>query len=380
MKLKYLLFGLTILAIQGCSLKVQRNIFNDARGLPPQDINLPIIFFTDTNNLPPNTTLIGRLFIGDAGGTIKCDSATVFNRARVETRKAGGNALLLTEYKKPSMFGSSCHQIRGTMLYVPEFSENNDTTVITGLSSSEEITTPQKISATPQDINRVAAKSKERNLDIAVFRGDLGYAWRTAKSTDNVDDLEKHIWDNINTGLTWALSGEYFFNDKYGVGFSFNQYSSSFDIPLTELKPPYRSGKYDTKSKIMFIGPTFVGRDALGKDNSWILFASLGVGYIGYETKHTFLGNYISESGATVGTQLGLGIDHKFNDNWGIGATALLTGGIVTTVVIDDNGRKQTFTTNDRSQGIGLGQIAIQGGIRYFINPPKKKNNNLQFE
>lgn len=39
-----------------------------------------------------------------------------------ETRngKAGGNALALTDHRKPSLLGSSCHQIAGSMLLVSD--------------------------------------------------------------------------------------------------------------------------------------------------------------------------------------------------------------------------------------------------------------------
>ena len=372
MKIKYLFFGLIILAIQGCGLKVQRNIV--LRDLPMQDTSLPISIYVDTNNIPQNTKVIGSLFIGDGGSTVKCDSATVFNRARVETRKVGGNALLLTDYRKPSIFGSTCHQIRGMMLYVPASTspENNDDVIVAGLSSAEEITTSQTPTTIKEDINKVAAKSKERKLDIAAFRADLGYSWRLAKIPADMDPFDKHITEKIHSGLAWSLSADYFFNDNYGIGFSAYQYNSAFDILATNYETG-ASGILDSRSSITFIGPKFVGRDALDKNNSWILYGSVGIGYIGYEIKQTFLQDYYKESGSFVGFQYGLGLDHKLNDNWAIGAGLLLTAGLVTTVEIDRNGYKETYKTDNVDEGVGLGQFAIKAGIRYFINPPKKK-------
>ena len=38
--------------------------------------------------------------------------------AKLETAKNGGNALALTDHRKPSLLGSSCHQIAGDMLWI----------------------------------------------------------------------------------------------------------------------------------------------------------------------------------------------------------------------------------------------------------------------
>ena len=50
----------------------------------------------------------------------KCNYDQVVWLAKQETAKAGGNALALTDHRKPSLLGSSCHQIAGSMLLVSD--------------------------------------------------------------------------------------------------------------------------------------------------------------------------------------------------------------------------------------------------------------------
>ena len=90
----------TLLIFSSCSAKVIKNIYT--YNLPQQDTTLPVMIYTDTTQIPPETIIIGSLAIVDGGSTTKCDSALVFNLANTETRKAGGNAFLLTRYTKPS--------------------------------------------------------------------------------------------------------------------------------------------------------------------------------------------------------------------------------------------------------------------------------------
>ena len=82
---------------------------------------------------------------------------------------------------------------------------------------------------------------------------------------------------------------------------------------------------------------------------------------------------YFKQSGSTVGFLYSLGLEHKLNDNWGVGANFSFSQGVVTVIEFDNNGSKVTTTINDINDGVGLGQWVIKAGVRYFINPPKKK-------
>ena len=51
-----------------------------------------------------------------------------------KTVKDGGNALALTDHRKPSLLGSSCHQIAGDMLWISD-TANWETGTVANLSA-----------------------------------------------------------------------------------------------------------------------------------------------------------------------------------------------------------------------------------------------------
>lgn len=68
--------------------------------------------------VPETAERIGSVRVVDGGASTKCNYEQVVALAKQETAKSGGNALALTDHRKPSLLGSSCHQIAGDMLWI----------------------------------------------------------------------------------------------------------------------------------------------------------------------------------------------------------------------------------------------------------------------
>ena len=69
--------------------------------------------------VPEEAAVLGTVKIGDTGFSTNCSYDTVIARAKEAARGAGGNAIKITEHRLPSLFGSTCHRIKATVLYVP---------------------------------------------------------------------------------------------------------------------------------------------------------------------------------------------------------------------------------------------------------------------
>ena len=68
--------------------------------------------------MPETAERIGSVQVVDGGASTKCNYEQVVALAKLETAKNGGNALALMDHRKPSLLGSSCHQIAGDMLWI----------------------------------------------------------------------------------------------------------------------------------------------------------------------------------------------------------------------------------------------------------------------
>ncbi|GHV59489.1 hypothetical protein FACS1894182_13650 [Bacteroidia bacterium] len=84
---------------------------------------------------PANAESLGVVKIGDSGFSANCDWDVVIDKAKLEARKIGGNALKITKHTPPSIFGSSCHQITADILRVEnwdnvDFIAETDSTLI----------------------------------------------------------------------------------------------------------------------------------------------------------------------------------------------------------------------------------------------------------
>ena len=57
--------------------------------------------------VPETAERIGSVRVVDGGASTKCNYEQVVALAKQETAKSGGNALALTDHRKPSLLGSS---------------------------------------------------------------------------------------------------------------------------------------------------------------------------------------------------------------------------------------------------------------------------------
>lgn len=68
--------------------------------------------------IPEDAILLGSVKVGDTGFSMNCNYETVIERAKLEARKHGGNAIKLTKHVTPDIL-SSCHRIEASILSIP---------------------------------------------------------------------------------------------------------------------------------------------------------------------------------------------------------------------------------------------------------------------
>jgi hypothetical protein len=331
MKKLTLVFVPVLCLLVSCSPKVTSTM---TKTYPSLSSDTPVkVFYKE--NIPAGSEEIGQVRISDTGFSTDCDSLTVISRIKHEARKAGGNAVLITEHRKPSIWGSSCHQMTAVVLNVSGFSGKS-----LALDDVKEDAAPILIS-----------KSKVLPRFNLAING--GYGWRTAKLADNIEGLEKDYIKKLTSGPVWNASANYYFNDNYGVGFAYSAYSASNS--LYKLK---------SNDMITYAGPAFLMR--FSQNQKWIFNMSLGLGYIGYSSTHKLNGEQLKLTGATVGFETAIGAEYKFSENWGVGATLSTNSGLLNSMTVNENGYKSTIDLG-KDEKEGLGQIRIALGFRYYI-------------
>ncbi len=113
--MKKLLFNsiAIVLLFSACSPKVATTITQTEK---PLDYTEEVAVIPLSEAIPDGSRELGEIKIGDTGFSTNCSWEVVIEKAKEEARKAGGNAIKITEHKPPSVFGSSCHRITATII------------------------------------------------------------------------------------------------------------------------------------------------------------------------------------------------------------------------------------------------------------------------
>ena len=110
------LLFLVILFLSSCGAQIQTVRYLEQDTLHYAEV----VNVIDLDKNPPRgSKILGKVRIGDGGLTTDCDYYSVIERAKLESRKIGGNAIHITEHKFPD-FGSTCHRIEADILWIED--------------------------------------------------------------------------------------------------------------------------------------------------------------------------------------------------------------------------------------------------------------------
>ncbi|MBK8884482.1 MAG: hypothetical protein IPN67_19635 [Bacteroidales bacterium] len=115
MKQSSILIIAGIMALSSCAPKISTTV---NKNYPALDYREEVMVFGLQDSVPANSEVLGVIKVGDPGFASDCGWDVVIDKAKIEARKAGGNAIKITEHIPPSALGSSCHRITAKILKV----------------------------------------------------------------------------------------------------------------------------------------------------------------------------------------------------------------------------------------------------------------------
>ncbi len=117
MNIKVLSLVFCVVIMGSCTPKITTSV---TKAYSPLDYKEDVRVFGLEEDSPINAEVLGTVKIGDSGFTTDCGWDLVIEKAKLEARKLGGNALKITEHRPPSAMGSTCHRITATLLKVSD--------------------------------------------------------------------------------------------------------------------------------------------------------------------------------------------------------------------------------------------------------------------
>lgn len=105
-----------VFCLASCSPKIATSIRKEYETLNYEE---EVVVLQTNDKQPEDSEILGIVKVGDTGFSTKCNYDTVLDKAKLEARKAGGNAIRITKHKKPN-FWSTCHRIDALILRLSE--------------------------------------------------------------------------------------------------------------------------------------------------------------------------------------------------------------------------------------------------------------------
>ncbi|MEK6476553.1 hypothetical protein WJR50_03425 [Catalinimonas sp. 4WD22] len=114
-KLHWLMIITVLMCFSSCNPKITTSISN---AYSPLDYKQEVVVMGLDQAEPDGAENLGQVKIGDTGFSTKCSYDIVIDKARLEARKVGGNAIKIIEHRPPSAMGSACHRITANILKI----------------------------------------------------------------------------------------------------------------------------------------------------------------------------------------------------------------------------------------------------------------------
>ncbi len=321
------------LLLCSCSPKIYTQIQNPHT---PRETHAEVIVYDLNTQTPPSAQFLGGVAIKDSGFSTHCNYDQVLNLAKVETNKAGGNALHITWWKRPSFWGSSCHQISGEIVLIPD-------SLYLQLCSSPDGSHPTTMHANDSSMANLAERPSPRTSNPRRSRHhfyvEAGYSFIYSK-WDNEMSLEKDPRHGLNTTSGYQILSQ----SGFGGGVRYSGYFSS--SPFSYQKEMYHM-------QVLYFAPEFAMQHQFGK---WNLHESIGIGYAIYREQ---MGNQSGSVGG-LGTHLCVGVNYCIHPNIALG---LSIGNYATRFFSLDKIIGEHFNSSETKAGIN--RIAISAGV-YF--------------
>jgi opacity protein-like surface antigen len=310
------------LLLSSCAAAVSTRV---EKAYPATDYHTEVKVFDTGDSIQSSAERIGTIKIGDSGfsGFVYLDE--VIEKAKTEARKIGGDALLITTQKPPSLWGSSVHRITADILRM-------DTTA-----------------AVPLYINPYFNTAPSQ-LRIAV---DGGWGYRTAEEAKG---LPKGYVDDLRGGFNWGGEITGFVSERSGIGLTYSEHRAGIGKSYEQV--------WKEDITLRYIGPHYMLRCRLPKKSS-VLLMGFGLGYLSYQDKGKLRdGTPLNLDAETVGLRYSIGFDTNPSKPYGIGVQLSFIGGSFNKFHASSGNQSTSLTLPD-DQREDLGHINFTVGLRF---------------
>lgn len=324
---------------------------------PPIDNTQEVKVIEMNQPVPENSEVLGSVRIDDTGFSTNCGWDVVVDLAKIEARKAGGDAIHITHHIPPSIFGSSCDRISANILKLSKIEIDS---IMTGTD-------------TPALSEQLDASNAEdiayRNDYYPKFRAAASFGWSylTAKLSDNIpSDFEQYARE-LKSGYHYGVELTYYFNKLHGVGFTYNVFrtANSIDnIYVTIPNGPTQYGEMSDDIKVDFIGPVYSLRSYNGVNNNSLLL-NIGLGYLGYNNDAKVISD-ININGSTLGLCWEIGYDIGISENMTIGFQFSYLTGTLTELKVSNGIQTETIKLEPENYE-SLNRIDLSVGLRFQL-------------
>jgi len=331
-----------------CNPKVTTLLLKKATPLTVQQ-EIKVIELDDS--VPSTSVVIGDVKIDDAGLTTNCSYEYVLELAKMEARKAGGNALKITKHAKPD-FVSSCHRLSAYILLL-------DGTV------SETVAQDSTHSLNEQ-VSGVGEKAASIVLPRYRFNIHGGLSEVLGKTPDNIDAILLQYNKNLNSGYSFGTDCSYFFSESTGFGVKCDivRTSNSLNgVQINDGEGHQYFGNISDDITVFYVGPTLNYRK-IGTQNRNTFYLSASAGFNSYYNQACVINRLIA-NGSTFGSSVDMGYDINLSKRFAVGVKLSLTSGLLKKLTIDDGSRKEQYTLEEDSY-VSLSHIDFSVGLSFI--------------
>lgn len=331
--MKSLLIILLSGLIFSCSPKVSLVLTKRYSPRSPQDT---VRVYEQNEEIPKQSELLAKIAVYDAGAAVKCGYDRILSIAKTEALKIGGDGLQIIDHMRPSFWGSTCHQIRANIIKTGDYSG----------ADSVAISLQQVVNVSPK-------KKMERNVNPPLHNFDLnlGYAW-IYNRTKNLSVNGQLFEDVPGNGVTWDLQYSCFPKSFIGFGaiYSGHAFSGTFRGITNRILLTYLAPMLCLKSCQL---------------KNWLWQCKLGLGFLAYLDHRK--GTNVNSIATTLGSNVGVGVEYKVNNNWGIGSDISLINGSFGKIRSRYEGYTETQVF-DNGRRMGVSRINVMIGLKYYIH------------
>jgi len=340
MKKIHVVMLLIAMVFSSCNPRILTSVSNNYR---PLDYEQEIVVLELDEEEPDDAKLLGRVKIGDTGFTTNCSYDVVIDKAKMEARKVGGNAIKIVDHRLPSLMGSTCHRITAKILQIEDieyYMEDYDEDFY------------------EEDIVEYG--------DYQHFRFALngGYSYMTAKIAESVPAELKNYTKELKSGYHFGGDITYYFTESLGFGGKCVVFksSNSMNISIEDTYGDRVYGKMSDNITNLFIGPMFSTTFLdWNQNNAFIL--NLSLGYMGYKNNGVLIDKLIIK-GNTMGFSWDIGYDISLSEKFSLGLQLSLTSGVLSKLKFSDGIRTETIKL-EKGEHENLSRIDFSIGLRF---------------